>query len=164
MDQFVVASSSLLLDSLYLMLLFSIARKRKVIRVLPFALMYIIRFAIQHLCYLPTPKNYVWNRPSVPSLTIFYEPVGDFYPSGHVALSVLAFLYFRRLDKQVLAKFATVCTIYQILVLLATNSHYCIDILGGATLGYTSWHITRKYTFPCKHGKRTIILRPSKQD
>jgi hypothetical protein len=35
----------------------------------------------------------VWRDPGLPSLVVFYEEVGDFYPSGHVAFPVLAALY-----------------------------------------------------------------------
>jgi hypothetical protein len=101
-----ITISSLLLDVQYILVLFTIAYKRNIKYALPFALMYVSRFVIQRLCYLPFPGGSVWRNPGFPTLVVFYDEVGDFYPSGHVAFPVIAHLFHARMRQSAYSKLA----------------------------------------------------------
>ena len=94
-----IASSSLLIDIQYILLVLAIARRRKLIHALPFALFYSIRLLIQRLLFLPVISDSVWEDPGVPTLTIFYDKVHDYFPSGHVGLVFLCYLYHKRIGE-----------------------------------------------------------------
>ena len=101
-----ITASSLLLDIQYILTLFAIASRGRIRHTAPFVLMYALRFIMQRLCYLPFPGKSAWLNPGMPTLVVFYEEVGDFFPSGHVAFPLLAALYHNRLNQRRTSLFA----------------------------------------------------------
>ena len=136
----------------------AIARRRAVVHALPFALFYGARWLIQRIVYLPMIMNSAWEDPRVPSLTIFYDQVHDLFPSGHVGIVLLCYLYHshRRIGEQTVARLALFNLPYQAFVVIASRTHYSIDVIGGLLLAYSIWCMTRRILFPCKMRGRTL--------
>jgi hypothetical protein len=55
---------------------------------------------------MPFPHDSAWQDPHFPSLVVFYESIGDFFPSGHVAFPTLAYYINTRLENNKLATMA----------------------------------------------------------
>ena len=136
----------------------AIARRRAPVHALPFALFYGVRWLIQRVVYLPIIMNSAWEDPGVPSLVIFYDQVHDLFPSGHVGFVLLCYLYHshRRIGEQTVARLALVNIPYQAFVVVASRTHYSIDVIGGLLLAYSIWCMMRRILFPCKMRGRTL--------
>ena len=57
-----------------------------------------------------------------------------------------------------MARLALFNVIYQAFVVLATRTHYSIDVIGGLLLAYSLWSATKRILFPCKLRGRTLRI------
>ena len=147
------------IDLLYVALAWSASRNfdavgRKAARAI--FVMYAVRYVTQHVFFLPEPAGLVWSRPElrsfglgnvlrfcgewgVPSLTIYYAHIQDFFYSGHVGFCTLAALYFRERGHKRLERFAAIQVPYQAFVVLVTRCHYSADVLAGVLFAHYFW-------------------------
>lgn len=157
-SQSLIALSSLLMDAQYVLMVLAVARRRKVLHAVPFALFYVLRMLIQRLVFLPRLTESVWSSPGVPTLTIFYEQVHDYFPSGHVGIVLLCYLYHTKLKEQRTARLALFQVFFQAFVVMVTRTHYSVDVIGGVLLAYSVWSLTKNRIFPCKVRRRILKL------
>jgi PAP2 superfamily protein len=96
---------------------------------------YFLHWLFLHATTLPPPDHSVWQFPEgVPTLGRPY--VNDFWFSGHTANAVLIALATVR-SRPWIRGLAWGNVALQILLVLATRTHYTIDILGGIFVAYS---------------------------
>jgi len=111
-----------------------------------------MRWLTQRLVYLPIIQNSAWEDPGVPTLTIFYDQVYDYYPSGHCGIVLLCLLYHghRRIGEQRVYRLAVFNVIFQVFVVMVTRTHYSLDVMGGLLLAFSIWSMVKRVLFPCR--------------
>ena len=81
------------------------------------------------------PESYIWHYPGFPSLFVPYSK-GDFFYSGHVGLVLAIALELFNYKINWLAITALVFNLFNTFVLVATRSHYSVDIFGGLIISH----------------------------
>jgi hypothetical protein len=118
-------------------------------KVLPFILMNISLFVVirsgfvilTHLGTLPDQINIDYTTSFIRDFTFG----GDMFFSGHTGLPFLmALIYF---NKKLLRYFFIACSIFFGFVVLATHTHYSIDVASAFFITYTIHHLAH-YLFP----------------
>lgn len=67
------------------------------------------------------------------------------FPSGHVAVVFLAFLFIQRKEAPILHWIAFGAILVEIIALILSRGHYTIDIVGGLMLSYVTYTLFKKY-------------------
>lgn len=95
---------------------------------------YLLHWLCLHATTLPPPDDSVWQfPPGVPTLGRPYP--NDFWFSGHTANAVLIALATGRRGPAV-RTLAWGFAGFQVLLVLATRTHYTIDVIGGIVVAY----------------------------
>jgi len=92
---------------------------------------YLFRAFLQRVFRLSFPDHYIFGDPGFFSIGVPYFKTSDFFYSGHVGLSTICFLEFKKDKSMFLEIFAVVGTFYNFFVLLVTRAHYFIDLVIG---------------------------------
>lgn len=100
----------------------------------------ILRQICQFTNRLPTPNDMIWFHPGIPSMLVTYYVLNDFFFSGHTYVALCAGLEIIS-SKNFWAKlYGTLFIIYEIMLIITTNSHYFMDVYGAVAtyfmLGY----------------------------
>jgi hypothetical protein len=97
---------------------------------------YSIRQIMLSLFVFRFPQGYIFDLPSISSLTVSYFKTNDFFYSGHIGILVIIYYEFREL---MINKF--ICLIILLVIflesftMLALRGHYFVDILFGVIMG-----------------------------
>lgn len=106
-----------------------------------FALVAMLHAICWHFTLLPTPPDILWKFP----LETGQVPrPDDFWYSGHVgsAFLVVLYTYSKAWWVRVLA---FIYLVFMVWLVLATRTHYSIDVLGGLFATYTIYSLVNRY-------------------
>lgn len=98
-------------------------------------LFYVLRGVIQGIFLFKHPKGTVWTDPGVPSLTVPYGIMCDYYFSGHCGFVTMMALENYKLGNPKNALALAVLLPYLAFVLVTARVHYSIDIPIGVMFG-----------------------------
>jgi hypothetical protein len=102
--------------------------------------MYALHWLVVLLTVLPAPDGIVWHFP--PGVVTLGKPfASDFWFSGHVANAFVVALATRGRPRWLRA-IAWAGVPFETLLVLATRTHYSIDVVGGLFVGYTIHRIS----------------------
>jgi hypothetical protein len=79
----------------------------------------------------PYPDNIVWRSPGFFSFTVPYDHTRDFFYSGHTGTLAIIFLEMVILGLRLPAVMVFMSLLYMMSMLLITEVHYVVDIIGG---------------------------------
>lgn len=91
---------------------------------------YIARGLVQRTFAMKFPAEYIFDSPGFFSVAVPYWKTNDFFFSGHVGISTLFFLEYKK-DGSWLKYFGFFAVIYNTFALLVTEGHYSIDLAVG---------------------------------
>lgn len=94
-----------------------------------------------HFTLLPAPPDILWQFPLI---TGQVPMPNDFWFSGHIGSSFLLVLYSQG-KKWWLRGLAFLYFIFMVWLVLATRTHYSIDIIGGMFVAYGIYTLVNKY-------------------
>ena len=106
---------------------------RLFITVFPF---YIFRGILQRVFSMKFPEHFIFGNPGFFSIGVPYFKTNDFFYSGHVGLSMIFFLEFKKDKIAFLEIFSLVGIIVNFFVLLITRGHYFIDLVFGIIMAH----------------------------
>jgi hypothetical protein len=139
-SQFLLISSSLIIDALGLFLIYQGIWGESIRPLLGLVFVFSLRQVCQFMIHLPAPKGMIWNDPGVPSLFVTYKVSNDFFFSGHTALAVLGALELfiwgtnstTHINSTVWIFIAGFICLYEIVVVLILRAHWSLDVISGA--------------------------------
>jgi hypothetical protein len=97
--------------------------------------------------HLAFPVGYLWEYPGFPSLTVSYLKTNDFFPSGHVGISMIGALEFFSEKKVTLGLFCTFTCVFEFCTMVVTRGHYFIDLVCGAIIAHYVYMLVEKYIY-----------------
>jgi len=97
---------------------------------------YLLRGFMQSVFYMRFPSDYIWSHPGIFSVTVPYAPANDFFFSGHVGVSTICYIYFKRQNSKLMKYFAAITIIIEFCTLLITRAHYFIDLITGMIVAH----------------------------
>ena len=92
------------------------------------------------------PENYLWEYPGFPSISVSYGKRNDFFISGHVCMSLLAFFEFSALNFPILANYSLITLFFQLFLLISVRGNYFIDILVALILAHYFWILSESFS------------------
>ena len=102
--------------------------------------MYAFHWLVALATVLPAPDGIVWRFP--PGVVTLGKPfASDFWFSGHVANAFVVALATRGAPRWMRA-IAWAGVPFETLLVLATRTHYSIDVIGGLFVGYTTHRVS----------------------
>merc|ERR1711907_53843 len=96
---------------------------------------------------MPKPVGYAWSYPGFFSLFVPYGETNDFFYSGHVGVSTIFFLEFYSTKWYKCAIYAAVVIVTEAFVLIATRTHYTIDVVAGGFFGHYFFILSERYSY-----------------
>lgn len=130
-DLLLIASSAIV-DLLAIFLLGSWLLGRSVRPFLGLLILLGLRQLAQSLVALPPPPEMIWHYPGFPSLLVTYSVAGDFFFSGHTAISVFGAIELARLGKRWLTSLAALIAFFEVATVIVLRAHYTMDVFTGA--------------------------------
>lgn len=106
---------------------------------------YTIRGMVQGNFLFRFPEGTIWTFPGIPSLTVPYGLMSDFYFSGHCGFVTIMAFENLRLGNRWISTFLFVSLAYLGFVLVVTRVHYSIDIPVGIMAGAYAHYWANKY-------------------
>lgn len=97
---------------------------------------YGFRAFLQNIFFMRIPDDYLWEYPGFFSIAVEYFPKNDFFYSGHIGVSVITFLEFKRDKLSFMTGFSVAAIFLNFFVLLVTRSHYSLDLIMGMIMGH----------------------------
>lgn len=89
-----------------------------------------------------------WKSPHFPSLMVPYDRTRDFYFSGHTGIAILILIEVHKLNMPLFAKFLCYFQVFwMIMMLVASRTHYSIDIVGGILFGMLCYDLSEKVVY-----------------
>jgi hypothetical protein len=125
-------SSSAIIDSLGLFMLFVTIFGKTVRPFLGLLLVFGMRQICQLVCALPPPPGIIWKPTGVPSLLVTYYVANDFFFSGHTGLAVLGSIELTRFFGKRWALLGAAIIAFEMFTVLALRAHYTMDVFTGA--------------------------------
>lgn len=142
--------SSLCMDVSFLLLLsLWIAKSKSGYPLIGLVMFYGIRALVQKMFLFRFPDGDIWDSPGIPSITVPYGLQCDFYFSGHCGMLVLMTREMTALGFKSLRWIMILSLPLVAFVLVASRTHYSIDIPVGMMFGY--------YVFHCVKGREKLI-------
>lgn len=89
---------------------------------------YVVRGMVQGNFLFRQPDGGIWPFPGIPSLTVPYGIISDYYFSGHCGFVTLVSLEIWKLGGRVIPIFLGISVLYLGFVLVVARIHYTIDI------------------------------------
>jgi hypothetical protein len=102
--------------------------------------MYALHWLVALMTVLPAPDGIVWHFPAG-VVTLGKPFASDFWFSGHVANAFVVALATRG-KPGVVRAIAWAGVPFETLLVLATRTHYSIDVVGGLFVGYTTHRLS----------------------
>lgn len=96
---------------------------------------YVMRGVVQGIFLFKNPKGGIWTEPGIPSLTVPYGIMSDYYFSGHCGFVTMMALENYKLGNPKNALALAILLPYLGFVLVAARVHYSIDIPIGIMFG-----------------------------
>lgn len=106
---------------------------------------YVLRGILQGFFLFKNPKGSVWDDPGIPSLTVPYGIICDYYFSGHCGFVTMMALENYKLGNPKNAIALALLLPYLAFVLLAARVHYSIDIPIGVMFGVYCHYMAHTY-------------------
>jgi hypothetical protein len=100
---------------------------------LALVMLFVLRQISQIFCLLPAPPGMIWKDTGVPTLLVTYDTHGDFFFSGHTAISILGAIFACLTLPWWGGVGASVLAVGEILAVLALRAHYTMDVICGVT-------------------------------
>lgn len=116
----------------------------------PLALLifYATRGLVQGMYLFRFPEGTIWDYPGIPSLTVPYGRMSDFYYSGHCGFVTLVAFENYRHKNRIIATLQFLSIVYLGFVLVVTRVHYSIDIPIGIMAGAYANYLGDKFSLP----------------
>jgi len=94
----------------------------------------ILRQMCQFVIKLPVPHGMVWFDPQFPTFFMVYNTVNDFFFSGHTLVSIITGMtIYSQTNSILIALYAIMFVIYEIMFVAVSRSHYFMDIYAGVS-------------------------------
>lgn len=106
---------------------------------------YVSRGIVQGLFMFGYPKGIIWSDPGIPSLSVPYGVMSDFYFSGHCGFMTMMALENYKLGNKKNALALFVLLPYVAFILIATRVHYSIDVVIGIMVAIYCHYMAHKY-------------------
>lgn len=97
---------------------------------------YLFRGICQRIFYMKFPEGYIFSYPGFPSLVVPYAPANDFFFSGHLGISTICFLEFRKDQSKFLKIIGLITIPVEFFMLLVTRKHHFIDMAVGLIVAH----------------------------
>jgi len=104
--------------------------------IIVFFMFYAMRAFLQSIFFMTFPEGFIWDYPGFPSVAVEYFYKNDFFYSGHLGMLMISFLEFRRDNLTFMSCFAMFALLFNFFMLVATRSHYSIDLIAGIIIGH----------------------------
>jgi hypothetical protein len=130
--QALLISSSAIIDSLGLFMVFVTIFGKTVRPFLGLLLVFGMRQICQLVCALPAPPGIIWEPTGVPTLLVTYDVANDFFFSGHTGLAVLGSIELTRFFGKRWAFLGVAIIVFEMLAVLVLRAHYTMDVFTGA--------------------------------
>lgn len=99
-------------------------------------LFYGVRQLMLSLFVFRFPEGYIFDAPSISSLTVSYFKTNDFFYSGHIGILIIIFLEFRaKMINKFVSLIILLVACLESFTMLALRGHYFVDILFGIVMG-----------------------------
>lgn len=108
-------------------------------------LFYIGRGIVQGTFLFSHPKGTIWTHPGIPSLTVPYGKMSDYYFSGHCGFMAMMALENYKLGNKKNSIALFLLLPYVAFVLVASRVHYSIDIPIGVMFGLYTHYWAHQY-------------------
>ena len=133
--------------------------KNGVMLTYPFQLLvfYVIRGVVQGNFLFRHPEGTVWGFPGIPSLTVPYGIMSDYYFSGHCGFVTLVAMEMYKLGYKWTSYFVGLSTLYIGFVLIVARVHYSIDIPIGIIVAVFSSLMVSKYIKHIQYFLRRLL-------
>lgn len=139
---FIISFSFVILMSLIIARVLLLGKGKKLL--LSFGIIAFLHGLFWHLTFFPIPADIVWQFP-LPTGEV--PTPYDFWPSGHVAYGFLFAFYATTQLTRKWAVCAWLFVIALIYMVLATRTHYSIDVIGSLFVTYSIWNLCKKAEF-----------------
>lgn len=90
--------------------------------------------------------GYLWEYPGFPSLTTNYDGKSDLLFSGHVGVSLIAYLEFSSKKMTILANYCFITMLLQIGLVISLRKNLFIDILASLIFAHYIWLFSERYS------------------
>lgn len=134
-------TSSLAMDiSVYTSFYVYITYAKNWVFLISIAIFYASRQILLSFFTIRFPEGYIFDAPSISSLTVSYSRTNDFFYSGHIGIALIIFQLFRELkmNKFLSLLFILVASL-EAYTMIVLRGHYFIDILYGAIMSFYSY-------------------------
>lgn len=146
----IIVYSSMLLDFILVSILYLFIFYAQNYRIfITFILFYALKAILHGVFVMKAPSDLLWEYPGVYSLTFSHFSSSDFFYSGQIGMSTIAFLEFKKRDFKFLKWMSFNSLITQTFVTLILRTNYIIDIVGGFVFAHY-FFIICEYLFPEK--------------
>ena len=122
-------------------------------------LFYAVRGVIQGNFLFRQPEGGIWPFPGIPSLTVPYGIISDYYFSGHCGFVTLMSLEIWKLGGRVIPIFLGISVFYLGFVLVVARIHYSIDIPIGILFAIFCHFMVDKYLRYIEYVSRKMFNR-----
>ena len=93
------------------------------------------------------PDGYLWDFPSLYSITVPYGKTNDFYYSCHVGCCMICFLEYSSNGWKKFSYFSLLVMMLQGTLMILLRSHYSIDLFGGVVFAHYIWIMSERYSY-----------------
>ncbi len=138
---FLLASSSLVIDLLGFYLLASATLGRTIEPFLGLLMLFALRQFCQMFCPLPAPVGMIWRSPGVPTILVTYGTTNDLFFSGHTAIAVFGALTLAAALGPIGIVIGCLIALYEITVVVVLRAHYTMDVFTGAITALYIYHV-----------------------
>lgn len=146
----IIVYSSMLLDFTLLSILYLFIFYARNYRIfITLAVFYALKACLHGVFVMKAPSDLLWEYPGVYSLTFSHFSSSDFFYSGQIGMSTMAFLEFKKRNFKYLKWISLNSLITQGIVTLILRTNYIIDIVGGFVFAHY-FFIICDYFFPEK--------------
>jgi len=109
---------------------------------------YFIRGRCQKYFYMMRYEDLVQRYPGIPSLTIGYFDLNDFYFSGHIGSSTFYTMEMWALGHKKMTLVGVLIVIYEWIFMIFSRQHFIIDMLSGLVISLSCHRLGEMLCYP----------------
>jgi len=89
----------------------------------------------------------LWENPGIPSITVPYDDINDFYYSGHTGMCAICTLENFAFKNYKAAYFSIFVALSEMFVLCIVQIHYVIDLIAAIMMSYLLNRLSERLSF-----------------